>query len=217
MATVTHNFLGVRFDAHPSATAKIANREHLITLIKNDMHFAGAYLALGDVLFEEGEYEMALRAYLRAGDLSNRIDGKTDDFVRSASDGRISLLVEHWKSNRRWGYVVVKKDDLSIFSEIEEAEKWLESYQGIESELLAKGVPVSFDVLNSEAKKRGLEKPKMIAQGYFKGTAYDSSWVLVFWFVVLILIGGIFAFGIYRFFFKPRRVITFPEPEKKVL
>lgn len=66
---IEKNFLGIRYDAGPEATAKAANEEYVVTLIKNDYQFADAYIVLGDILFNKGDYQLDLRAYLRVSSL----------------------------------------------------------------------------------------------------------------------------------------------------
>jgi tetratricopeptide (TPR) repeat protein len=60
------NFLGVSYSAGPKATvaSKDFNREHIVTLIKADWHFADAMLVLGDALFVEENYERRRAGYV---------------------------------------------------------------------------------------------------------------------------------------------------------
>lgn len=68
------NFLGIQRNQSPEniAADPRVNRKHLITLIKEDRHFADAYAVLGQVLLTEGPRQRpnAARAFQRASELA---------------------------------------------------------------------------------------------------------------------------------------------------
>ena len=176
------NFLGVPYEDGPEATAKIANREYLITLIKNDMNFADAYIVLGDVLFVEGDYQAALRAYYRAEDLGEREYQQSErpdryEFLRSGLvESRVNKIGDYWESLQQPGFVVERDYNHSlgrdqITGEILSARLWLKRFQQIEAERLAEGEDVSFATMKVAMADAGIEEPKITEAGYYEGTS----------------------------------------------
>lgn len=154
------NFLGVRYDAGPEATAAAANREFVITLIKNDVGFGDAYIVLGDIFFVEQDYQLALRAYLRAQDLENYY----------ASD-RTNRIARVWRSQAQPGYVVehnLGRDQIQ--SEFESAKRWVEKYQQIESDRLDAKQGVTFAEMQVALSQRGIQKPQIVEAAHYRGS-----------------------------------------------
>jgi tetratricopeptide (TPR) repeat protein len=164
------NFLGVAYDAGPAKTATVANKEYVVTLIKNDIAFSDAYLVLGDILFVEEDFQMALRAYYRASSLSN--EQKFVAHGRIARD-RQNAVIEQWRSASHPGHVIEEGpgSDQQLEEEVAAAADWLENYQRTEAEFIEKGLNVSFAALKPEVKKRGFTKPRLLEAIHYEGTA----------------------------------------------
>lgn len=135
------NFLGVASHLDARATAAVANREYVITLIKNDRHFANAYVVLGDIAFVEGDLQTAVRCYLRAeelGDESNGLDVRRKNAIEQLS----------WMPNVAFD---MKKGVASIRNEFQAAKKWLNVYQSRESDRIDQGLAVDFASMRDSA------------------------------------------------------------------
>lgn len=167
-AEIETNFLGVRYDAGSAATADAANHEYVITLIKNDMEFADAYLVLGDVLFHNQEYQLALRAYYRASELSHPHD---------AWQQRLVDIVRVWRDFKEPGYVVERgyPGRSQVGNEIAAAKKWLREFQQLEASRIARGKDVHFSAMRDALDEAGITKPKILEAGYYRGYATRPS------------------------------------------
>jgi tetratricopeptide (TPR) repeat protein len=173
------NFLGVNYSAGPKATvaSKDFNREHIVTLIKADRHFADAMLVLGDALFVEENYELAMRAYIRA----------MDDLRHPAHSvlwKRVDLVHTIWsvEADRKEGFVVRRINNIQGQSrkEFAAAAAWLTSFQEVESERISVGAQVDFKTVKEAMKSRGLAEPIYLTTGVFKGTASrDSTFAII--------------------------------------
>ena len=160
------NFLGIRYDAGAASTAAAANREHVITLIKNDVGFADAYVVLGDILFVEENYQLALRAYYRASYLTAPNGRK----VRK----RQERILDLWKREMKPGFVFEDQWQRQLDEEISAADQWLSSYKTIEAYRIKKGESVGF----AEMKKImsiSHPKPIVIEAVYYSGEKIDES------------------------------------------
>lgn len=160
--SVAVNFLGVRYSDGPEATAKVANREYVITLIKNDMNFPDAYAVLGDICLVEKDYQTALRCYRRAYVLHH-------PWYFSAE--RTDAIREAFSANEKEGYVLEEMDfgDDQLSKEFAAAAQWLESYQQLEAERLANGLPVDFAAMKGAMAEQETEKPKLLEAAYYPG------------------------------------------------
>lgn len=206
----THeNFLGVRYDAGPKATAEVANRKHVITLIKNDMEFADVYLVLGDILYIEKDYQLAIRAYWRAGSLGS-----------GRAYQRARMVGEKWRLAAKADFEIA--DDLgreAIYEEFGAARVWLATYQDIEVARITNGKSVRFSKMKSAVAAHGLKKPVLIEEGYYQvkwfgghrdlGGGRTSTTIAELFdliiadrFIPLVWICSIFL--VYRWFLKPR-------------
>ena len=204
--TPEENFLGVPYDDGTAATAKIANKQYLLTLIKNDMNFSDAYLVLGDVLFEEKDYQMALRAYYRAMQLSN--DQELNAHGAIARKRQLDI-VKMWREERKPGYVVEQFHRSSQLAfEVEAASEWLKDFQQVEQEMIEQGRSVAFADLKPEVERRGIKKPRLLEAIYYKGTETDhgafpsiseAAMILgVTFFIFIAVMFAIIGFLIYR-------------------
>jgi tetratricopeptide (TPR) repeat protein len=123
-APIVQNFLGVDYAAGYQATADAANREHLMTLIKNEMNFTDAYVVLGDIMYAEEDYRTAIRCYLRASFLGH----PTKVPIQRYKTARKALA-----STAPFGAVIDStKDRDPVFAEFAAAANWLDEYQAIE-------------------------------------------------------------------------------------
>ena len=169
---VAKNFLGVRYSQGQKATAKVANKEHVITLIKNDMSFADAYVVLGDILFVEADYQLAMRAYHRAATLGDEFST-----VQQVAATRVNEVIDKWKKMAKPGFVTEEHHDAidSLDNELASAHQWLKKYQAIEIDLIGQGKDASFASLNLAATNQGLTKPLMIEQVHYRGSATTAN------------------------------------------
>jgi tetratricopeptide (TPR) repeat protein len=164
------NFLGVPYDAGQKATAEIANKEYVVTLIKNDMTFSDAYIVLGDICFEEGNFQLALRAYFRASGLS--ISQDVNAHAAIASQRQIDVI-NTWREKAHPGHVIEDGPDRDrqLDNELAAASMWLEEFQSVEEEFVKKGRDASFAALKPELKRRGIIKPQLFEAVHYQGTA----------------------------------------------
>lgn len=171
------NFLGVKYSDGPQATARVANHEYVVTLIKNDMSFADAYLVLGDILFDKNDLQMAIRCYYRAERFAQ--DHHVSAQLVEAADQRFKMVQASWESQKTPSHVLLQFWEIKseLDHEINEATTWLETYQFIEKELVDSGKPASFSDINVVAKQNQLRKPILIEAGFFEGTIREHSFV----------------------------------------
>jgi tetratricopeptide (TPR) repeat protein len=170
-ALIENNFLGVPYADGPEASAKEANKTYLINLIKADRHFADGLLALGDVLFVEGDLQLAWRAYERA----KRLDHPNRDVIYK----RLETLQQRWHREREGldGYVVENKRALTrLFGEEQRAaDAWVEKFQLVESEVIQAGQLATFDRVLSLMDEQGVARPVVNASGLVRGKASRSD------------------------------------------
>jgi len=172
----SHNFLGVHYyhesfsDEAKAANQKvIANKEYLITLIKNDFHFPDVYLVLGDIYLEEQQYQLALRCYYRARYLKHPAY-----FVLSE---RLRVIGDELKKLKKDDQIVEPSYSVEeqVFGEIQAAESWLKSYKEIEKSMIQHGKSVDFKSMKEELKLQGLTKPKVLDAMLYKGALINES------------------------------------------
>ena len=160
-----YNFLGVPYDQGYVSSAAAANREYVITLIKNDVEFADAYIVLGDILMDEKNYQLALRAYRRAEDLGHLKAGD-----------RLTRVSSAWEKKVRKGYVL--EGDMGwqqTRMEFTAAADWLASYQELEAERLVEGQDVSFAAMKVAMTQRAMQKPRIIEAAFYRGRENGDS------------------------------------------
>ena len=157
------NFLGVRYADGAEATAKVANKTNVVTLIKNDYRFPDAYMVLGDILLTEGNHQMALRAYVRSVSLMHPSQG--------AIATRFERIEAFWKKSKKRGQILeygIGRGQVSY--EIGKAEKWLASFQLLEAEHIGENKPADFKTLLAEMEKRGTRVPEVLEAGIYQGS-----------------------------------------------
>ncbi len=173
-ATPIKNFLGVHYAAGSAATAKVANKEYVVTLIKNDISFSDAYLVLGDILFEEKNYQLALRAYHRASRLSLEQNSQPHSFIAGK---RQANVITTWQAEAQPGHVIEEGPGWydQLEDEVAAAAEWLEEFQKVEAVFIEKGLDVSFLNLKPEVEKQGFAKPRLLEAVYYEGTEADGD------------------------------------------
>ncbi len=193
----TQNFLGVAYADSPAKTAAVANKEYVITLIKNDMSFADAYMVLGDILFVEKDMQMAIRAYARANQLVERSE---NDAYRSIISNRMGNVHSYWSDNKLPGYVIVNNPPqtyVAIYDEFDQAESWLNEYQRIEELAIQNGEDASFASIKQQLNQRAIQKPRLMEQIYFKGKEIHRGGIFHSVDDRLILLAAAFALGLF--------------------
>lgn len=181
------NFLGISYydPAEGIKVNKVVNKEHLMTLIKNDYKFADVYLVLGDLFLSERDYQLALRCYYRADSLKH----PREDIV----DLRISEIENRIVSMRTEDQVV---DMRSVHSQMNEefqaAVDWLTQYQDLEEKRLKKGEAVDFKTMKGALVTAGIEKPKVLEAILYRGEENPGSWLgsdnLIFIFGLIVVV-----------------------------
>lgn len=120
---IEKNFLGIPYNAGPEVTAKAANEDYVVTLIKNDYQFPDAYIVLGDILFSRGDYQLALRAYHRAQSLIK--PSQRPNFYPSVIEGRYDNIHTIWDNNKTSEHVIERgKGVEQIYEEFDKAKNW---------------------------------------------------------------------------------------------
>ena len=191
------NFLGIPYSAKPAEVAanKIVNRKFLETLIKNDYKFADTYVVLGDLLFHKQDFQMALRAYKRAGKLHH----PNEEMVYA----RIDMVHNHFRNNPREGFVLDFRS-AQVDAEFDSASEWLKKFQEIEIAELKAGRPVDFKSLRKAADKAGLKHTKVMDAIQYAGIVIDgkrsSSFMIVGPAIFLVLAAVILGFFLLRAF-----------------
>ena len=182
----TVNFLGVAYDAKAQENAEIANKEYLISLIKNDYMFADAYLILGDVLYLEGDYQLAALAYGRA-----RYLGGSNIY------NKLNVLLKKWKQQKGSGEVVVDRISLyrSLQKIMKKANTWCDSFKRVDAELIKRtGEAKSIDSVLQEMEKQGVYRELPLTVGIYKGYKLDAgaiffgAWITVIVIIILLII-----------------------------
>ncbi|MDD7986371.1 hypothetical protein PQO01_15585 [Lentisphaera marina] len=183
----TVNFLGVAYDAKAQENAEIANKEYLISLIKNDYMFADAYLILGDVLYLEGDYQLAALAYGRAYNLEGSMN------IHS----KVKLLREQWLKHKQSGEVVEDRHKLyrSIGRPSQQAQVWVEEFKRVDAELIERtGEAKSIDSVLQEMEKQEVYRELPLTVGIYKGYRLDAgaiffgAWITVIVIIILLII-----------------------------
>ena len=154
----THSFLGTPYSAQPEANAKLANKQHLISLIKNDYLYADTYFILGDVLFSEGAYQLAAHSYARATSLNH--PGPIQE--------RIELIVSKWEENKSIFEKVIKPEIFTrkLLRRIDEANTWLKQFQETETKLIHKQArSYTFNEIIWDMEEHGITRPVIIESG----------------------------------------------------
>lgn len=188
------NFLGVPYD-NPEQTAVIANKEYVITLIKNDYKFIDAYMVLGDILFEEENYQLAIRAYNRANTL---IEDKYGEIAHKAYL-KMHTVVDKIAQQKGSRQIVDKlRYSSQLDNEIEAAENWLKEFKRTETELIHQK-KVTFDLIRKKMKDKGINKPKVIEAIIYRGYENSPSIKLELFivFIGLIIISPFIAYYFY--------------------
>ena len=164
-----NDFIGISFEANVYAHAEAADRDFVITLIKNDYQFGAVYFLLGDVLQQEGKLQLALRAYNRAAYL--------DEAFVDLTYSRIEDLRQYWQSNKQSDYVVELGGYHSnqLNNELNNAENWLASFQTLEAERLKQNLPVAFEHTLPALEDKGISKPQIFDAIYYKGEETTSG------------------------------------------
>jgi len=177
----TINFLGVAYDAEPQVNADVANKEYLISLIKNDYMFADAYLILGDVFYVEGEYQLAALAYGRAKYL-----GISYNIYK-----RLNLLREKWRGLKKAGELVEDRHSLyrSISKSSKEAQIWVDQFKVVDADLIKRtGEAKSIDAVLQEMDKQGIKREFPLTVGVFKGYRVHPGAIFFFLWISVITI-----------------------------
>ncbi|MFK5921898.1 MAG: tetratricopeptide repeat protein [Verrucomicrobiota bacterium] len=166
------NFLGVRYDAGPKASAKAANQDHIVTLIKNDYQFPDAYVVLGDILFTRGDHQLALRAYLRARSLIP--SDLRQSFYSSVVENRIDQIRQIWTDNKTSEHVLEPDiGEIQIYEEFEAARIWLDKFQAVEMELIKQNKATPFHTVLAEMDTQDIHPPVVLEAGFYKGRAKE--------------------------------------------
>ncbi len=174
------NFLGVRYDEGPKASAQVANEEFIVTLIKNDYQFIDAYTVLGDILFSRGDYQLALRAYHRTLNLSESAIDANSSYYDNMIVDRIQNITAIWKKKKTDQHVIENHPfhpipgHIQITREFDDSAKWLRQFQNIEDEFLSSNRLTTFESLMAEMDKRGINTPTILEAVYYKGTEDDG-------------------------------------------
>ncbi|MDF1738065.1 MAG: tetratricopeptide repeat protein [Verrucomicrobiales bacterium] len=180
----TENFLGVKYEAGTKATANspLANEEWLKTLIISDRHFHDVYWVLGDVLFEKGDLQNAMRSYQRAGahlehSASDPEMPRTEKVGHTLLSQRIDLVQKaFWERAEGSADLVFDVNYYTqIESEISTANKWLSSFQKSEAELIADGMSPDFDEVNARMKEKRISEPTYLDLGVFEGKEVEEN------------------------------------------
>ncbi len=180
----TANFLGVNYEDGSGATANspIANEEWLKTLIISDRHYHDTYWVLGDVLFEKGDFQNALRCYYRAQALL-QYTPSDPGMPRSLKVGtkllsnRIGSVHDVFEERVRMNEELVfdRNYNNQIEAEIKAANRWLSSFQQTEAELVESAVTSDFDEVKAKMEKKGIAEPKYLELGVFEGKEVDGN------------------------------------------
>ena len=199
------NFLGVEYSAGPEATAKAANRQHVETLIKNDMSFADAYLVLGDIALVDNDLQTALRSYLRAIQLSGDSHADRVESVFARVDRE--MPDQSHAARYEW--------PKQIHAEFSSAQAWLTRYQELEAERLHDEAAVDFGSMKEAAAAAGLQRPVV------KFITYDEERQspmrgMTGWGVILAVLGCAVVTFVVVGAFLSRRIYVIPKADSEV-
>lgn len=193
----------------PEATVASAgyNREYIATLIKADRHFADAMLVLGDALFVEEDYELAMRAYIRA---MHDLKHPANEALQVRNDRIYKIWTE--EADRKKGYIVrpMYRIQSQARTEFLAAADWLQQFQKIEAARIGVRAPVDFAVVKEAMKAQGVREPVNLEMGVFKGkisspTAFLVKAVTV---VVLTVVGLLIGAALLRILRNRRRQMS---------
>jgi tetratricopeptide (TPR) repeat protein len=179
---VSLNFLGVAYDAEPEENASVANKDYLISLIKNDYMFADSYLILGDILYVEGDYQLAALAYGRAQYLG----------VGFNIYERLNLLIKKWKAKKLVGEVVL--DRVSLYRTLKvimtKAEKWVEDFKHYDALIIKEsGEAKEFNGVIAKMEAEGIPREYPLTVGIYKAYQLDPTAIFFgVWFIILAII-----------------------------
>lgn len=159
----TRNFLGVAYADGPGAVAVAGDvrLEYLVTLIKNDRHFADGLLVLGDKLFSEGRLQLAVRAYYRA---LYALDHPRKDVLDARMDGVFAA----WRQQAARDAVTVAPRGQVVSRlrhELRTARSWVERFEQVEGELLGRDPSVDFAKVKQVMSERGHDGPAPVEIG----------------------------------------------------
>jgi len=155
------NFLGekytdieLRYFERYKVTKERKTRANLITkLLKNDRHFADAYVVMGDFLLQNADLNIAMRCYLHAQHLEHP--------NKAMIQHRIESIIIHWKmlspntKNRTQIIATEFSKQKSIFlSELKQTSQWLVDFHTTEASLVRKGQHPSFDKTSESLKTK---------------------------------------------------------------
>lgn len=186
-----NNFLGISYEASPKENAEAANRQHLITLIKNDYQFPEAYLILGDILYTEKNYQLAMRAYFRAYSMSRDSLVYLKKFEKSMNIAfqRLQDINIHLHKQKSALSVVDYNGAINQFEkEVTSAEAWLKSFQNTENKLIEAGIFPTFDVTLKKMDALNISRPPVIEAMSYAGFQYDMTFILMALVVILPLL-----------------------------
>ena len=183
------NFLGVPY-SNSAQTAKVANKEYVITLIKNDYQFIDAYLVLGDILFEEKNYQLAMRSYQRAYHLI-----KSDKFSTQKSIAQVKFIKIKAKLKRDSFFSVIdwRGAKRQISKEIVDAESWLKSFQKTEALLISRSSSISFQKIRNEMELNEVNKPLVLEAMLYK--AIPLNGVFLYGFLIILPFAILYIFS----------------------
>ena len=176
------NFLGVAYKDRKK-TARVANKQYVITLIINDYKFIDAYLVLGDILFEEKKYQLALRAYMRASLLEEK-DDKYFELSNLARNKFRQTTRELIKNKSSFQVSDGFKGRYQVKREVQAAANWLSQFQGTEAEMIHSNETITFDKIREKMVSKGIQKPQIIEAVVFTGFAFDPIMIFV---IIIIL------------------------------
>ncbi|MCF6314218.1 MAG: hypothetical protein L3J39_17350 [Verrucomicrobiales bacterium] len=192
---IEKNFLGIRYDAGPEATARVANEEYVVTLIKNDYQYADAYIVLGDILFAKGSLQLALRAYLRVSSLP----GEPSYIDWTTSQQRIREINKIWSKQKNFLQISDRfGGQAQVQQEFKQAQDWLLHFQEVEADLISKDNKTPFAATLAEMKSRGITRATVIQAGTYKGFAYDITSLLFILAIGLAITAYIISFILRR-------------------
>ncbi len=168
------SFLGMEYLDNPGTVRVgiLPKKEYLLTLIKNDYTFSDVYLVLGDVYFQEGKYQLAIRCYHRAKGLDHPlkyiiINERLNEVAKALKSGK--------KSDQIVEAPIMATHERQVEQEIKAAREWLTKYQELEATLIEEGKPVDFKSMKKELIARGISKPKVKEAMIYKGKIVDEN------------------------------------------
>lgn len=181
----TENFLGIAYAKGPEAVREspLVNQEYLRTLIIADRHFPDTYLILGDLLFAEGDFELAYRCYHRADALwKDRPKSPQKTFFQNLYRNRQNDVEDAWEERAK-NFLGIGPD-AEVRHEILKSEdhlvtQWMKNFQRIEAELISEKTAVDFDVVIREMKSRGLKDPRYVEMWDGESSLARFRWITV--------------------------------------